>query len=217
MEPRARRKKRPSRLPILLLGLCLALIGVGAFVLLRNYLQAAAPPPQHVVQEIHLIRPPPPPLEPPPPPPPPEKVQVPEPQQRPEPAPTDQPPPGNKLGLDTDASGPGDAFGLAAIKGGHDLLAPSNSAFTWYSRVLSDEIKELLTADKRTRSASYTATIGVWLRQDGTVERTSIVKSSGNEATDQAIKSVLSRFQRSAQAPPPNWPNPANVTIVSHG
>jgi hypothetical protein len=213
-----RRRKRSSSLPTFLLGLVLALIGVGVFLLMRSYLQGAAPEPKRVVQEIHLIRPPPPPQETPPPPPPPEeKVKLPEPEQPPDPTPSNEPPPSEHLGLDAEGGAGADVFGLVGNKGGRDLLESGTSALTWYSRQLKDQIQELLSADPRTRSGSYTAEIQIWVREDGSIARRGIIKGSGKEATDRAIDAVLSRFTRAAQAPPANWINPVNLRIESHG
>src|SRR5689334_3282657 len=108
----------------------LAVVGVGLFFLIRHFVKQEAPATKKVVQEIRVIRPPPPPPETPPPPPPPpeEKVDLKEPEPEPDPTPTNEPPPGEQLGLDADGSAGSDGFGLAARKGGRDLLASGGSA-----------------------------------------------------------------------------------------
>jgi periplasmic protein TonB len=172
-----------------------------------------------VVQVVQLIRPPPPPpdLPPPPPPPPDEKVDVPDPQDKPDPTPSNQPPPGEQLGLDAEGSAGGDEFGLAARKGGRDLLATGGSAYAWYAGLLKDEIVDLLSGDKRAHTGEYTVVVRVWMRNDGTVDRVRIAQSSGNRERDQAIESALSRITRLQQAPPADMPEPISLRIVSRG
>ncbi len=213
----ARRKKRPYLL-VGLLGLCVSLIGVGTFALMRNFLNSGAGAPKKTVQEIHLIRPPPPPPDvPPPPPPPEEKVDVHEPEQQPDPTPSNEPPPSTQLGLDAEGTAGGDAFGLVGNKGGRDLLASGGSAFMWYAGLLKNEIQESLSTEKQTRSGNYSVNLRVWVRDDGTIDRVRIIQGSGNPDRDRAIESALSRISRLSQAPPADMPQPINLRIVSHG
>jgi protein TonB len=209
------RKKR--RFLIALLGVGVSLIGAGTFALVRSFLNTAPGAPQKLVQEIHLIRPPPPPpdLPPPPPPPPEEKVAVQE--QKPDPTPASEPPPGQRLGLDADASAGGDAFGLLANKGGRDLLASGGSAFAWYASLLKDQILDLLNNDTQARRGEYSLVVRVWVRDDGSIERVRIVQGSGDRTRDQAIEQALTRIPRLSQAPPADMPEPISLRIVSRG
>jgi periplasmic protein TonB len=213
--------ERPQKyrfLPVILGGLAVTTLGVGAMAFMRSFLQSTPLPPKPLVQEIHLIRPPPPPpdLPPPPPPPPEEKVVVPD-QEKPEPTPSNEPPPGDQLGLDAEGSAGGDAFGLAARKGGRDLLASGGNAYVWYAGLLKNEILDQLSAEKRARTGDYSVIVRVWVRNDGTVDRVRIAQSSGNRERDQAIEAALSRIGRLSQAPPADMPEPISLRIVSRG
>ncbi len=207
--------KSRSRLPVILLGLAVTSVGLGAFALVRNFLATAPSSQKVLVQEIHLIRPPPPPpdLPPPPPPPPEEKVNVPE--DKPDPTPSNEPPPSQQLGLDADGSAGGDAFGLLAHKGGRDLLASGGSAYTWYGGLIKNEILELLGNVKQSRAGQYAVAVRIWVREDGSVERVRIVQSSGNAEWDKAIETALSRMTRISQPPPADMPQPISLRIVS--
>src|SRR5262245_23918968 len=96
--------KKKRYVPVIIAGVAILGLAVGAFAVVRGFLNGAPGAPKKVVQEIKLIRPPPPPpdLPPPPPPPPEEKVDVTEPEQQPDPTPSNDPPPGEQLGLDAD-------------------------------------------------------------------------------------------------------------------
>jgi protein TonB len=213
----APRRRKRSPWPVVLLGLSVTLIGAGTFAMVRSFLKTTPGTPKQVIQEIHLMRPPPPPpdLPPPPPPPPEEKVDVPQP--KPDPTQSNDPPPGQQLGLDADASGGGDAFGLLANKGGRDLLAGGGSAFVWYAGLLKDQILNQLNADEIARRGQYSVVVQVWIRSDGTIDRFRVAQGSGDRARDQAIEADLARIGRLAQSPPLDMPNPISLRIVSHG
>ena len=213
------RARRYRFLPIILGTIAVVTLGVGAIALVRNFLHSPPLPPKPLVQQIQLIRPPPPPpdLPPPPPPPPDEKVAVTDPQDKPDPTPSDEPPPSEQLGLDAEGSAGGDEFGLAAHKGGRDLLASGGSAYVWYAGLLKSQIIDQLNSEKRARSGSYSVVLRVWIRNDGTVDRVRIDQSSGNRERDQAIEAAVSRITRLPQAPPADMPSPISLRIVSHG
>lgn len=201
-----------------LAALCVLVLGIalGVFFTIRHFLNAEAPPPKKVVQEIRIIRPLPEQLPPPPPPPPPEeKVDVPDPQPEPDPTPSDEPPPGEQLGLDADAGVGSDGFGLAARKGGRDLLASGGGAYTWYAGLLKNEILDQLQEEKRARSGPYSVLVRVWVRKDGTIEKISLAQSTGDKERDRAIESALSRISRISQGPPADMPQPVSLRIVS--
>lgn len=201
--------------PLIALCLLVLVVGGGAVWLVRHFLASAPPAQKKVAQEIHIIRPPPEELPPPPPPPPPEeKVDVPEPQDEPEPTPSDEPPPSEQLGLDADGSAGADGFGLAARKGGRDLLASGGSAYTWYGGLLKNEILDQLQQDQRTRAGAYTVGIRLWVRQDGSIERVTLTQSSGDKERDRAIEAAAGRI-RVAQGPPSDMPQPVTLRIVS--
>jgi periplasmic protein TonB len=211
------RKKR--FLPVILGGIAVMTIGVGAVAWIRGLLNSAPGTPKQVVQQIQIIRPPPPPpdLPPPPPPPPEEKVSVPDPQDKPDPTPSHEPPPGEQLGLDAEGSAGGDAFGLAGRPGGRDLLGTGGSAYTWYAGLLKGEILDQLSTEKRAHGGDYSVVVRVWVRNDGSVDRVRISQSSGNRDRDAAIESALSRITRVSQAPPADMPEPISLRIVSRG
>lgn len=211
------RKKRRRYLPVVILGLGVALIGAGTAAVIRNFLKSAPGQPKQVIQEIHLMRPPPPPPDLPPPPPPPPEEKVVEQEKPPEAKSSDEPPPGEQLGLDAQGGAGGDAFGLVGNKGGRDLLASGGSAYAWYAGLLKDEVLGQLNSEKRAHTGEYTVIVRIWVRNDGTVDRVRIAQSSGNRERDQAIEEALSHIPRLSQAPPADMPEPISLRIVSRG
>ena len=202
--------------PLIAVCVLVLVVGGGAVWIVRNFLAGGAPPQKKVVHEIRIIRPPPDALPPPPPPPPPEEeVDIPDPQQQEEPTPSDEPPPGEQLGLDAEGTAGGDGFGLAARKGGRDLLASGGSAFTWYAGLLKNEILDRLQDDQRVRAGSYSVLVRVWVRPDGTIERIALAQSTGDKERDRAIESALAGVARVSQGPPANMPQPVSLRIVS--
>jgi protein TonB len=202
-------------LPLLGGTLIVALVVFGMIWLIRG-MQKPDQPKRQVAQKVELIRPPPPPPEPPPPPPPPEeKIEEPLPQETPEEAPPDEAAPSEQLGLDAEGVAGADGFGLAARKGGRDLLGTGGAAFAWYTNSLKDRILEMLSEDERIRRGKYQISISVRARSDGSVEEIKLRSSTGDRALDEAIEENLRRLYRTPEAPPLELPQPVTLRIVS--
>jgi protein TonB len=170
---------------------------------------------RQTVQIIKIIRPPPPPPElPPPPPPPPDKVEQPLPKDTPEEK-RDQTPPDQPLGLDADASAGSDGFGLAARKGGQDLIGSAAGAFASYTNLLKGSLLDALSDDERLRRGSYSVIVRVWLATDGRIDRIAVAQPSGNIELDGYIQKALAHFTRMREAPPLEMPQPVTLKIVS--
>lgn len=208
--------KRRRYIPLLAVGLSVLVVAGGAFALVRKFLNSTPSPPKQLVQQIQLIRPPPPPpdLPPPPPPPPEEKVDVPEPPQQPDQTPS-EPPPGDQLGLDAAGTAGGDAFGLAARPGGRDLVGSGGSAYVWYTGTLKNDIMSLLQNDPAVQKGSYSVSVRLWLKTDGTIERFSLLGSTGDRSRDKALEKKLATLSRSSQTPPAGMPEIVTLEIVT--
>ncbi len=169
------------------------------------------------VQIVQVIRPPPPP---PPPdqPPPPQKTEEPLPKDQPEPEPrNDEPPPAAALGVDADGSAGGDAFGLAARRGGSDLVGGSGGAiFAWYTTKLKDAVVERLSGDTRLAGRKFSISVQVWIEPDGRIKEIKLVTTTGNHELDQRIEGALASIDRITDAPPLEMPQPVSLRIVSH-
>jgi protein TonB len=193
-----------------------ATAGGAAVYFIKQFIDSPPPPPKQVIQEVRLIRPPPPPETPPPPPPPEveEKVDLPEPQPTPE-APSDQPPAGDVLGLDADGVAGGDGFGLAARRGGRDLLASGGDRFGWYAGMLKQDLLSLLGEERDLRLRAYSVSVRLWLDAHGGVTRVDLASSTGDRDLDKRLRERLAGMERVAQAPPDGLPQPIQVRIVS--
>lgn len=192
------------------------IIGVLGFgvLLLRSVLRSTPEgPKREVPQIVHLVRPPPEVPPPPPPPPPDEKIEQPLPKDSPDPTPD----PSQQLGIDADGAAGADGFGLAARKGGADLLGSGVAVFGWYTTMLKDAISEALSEDERARKGNYSVIVRLWLTGDGRVNRVALAQSSGNRELDGAIERALNRLDRVREAPPIEMPQPVTLKIVSRG
>lgn len=165
---------------------------------------------RQAVQIVKLIPPPPPEL-PPPPPPPPEKIDTPLPKDTPDEKPNAAP--NQPLGLDADATAGGDAFGLAARKGGEGLIGSGAGAFAWYTTIVKNSVLDALSNDDRIRRGNYSVIVRVWLAADGSVKRVALSQSSGNRELDASIEHALGRMARISEAPPFEMPQPVTLKI----
>jgi periplasmic protein TonB len=210
-----RRQKLLRRLPIIVGGVAMVLMVAGFVFVVYRYATNKDVKAERKVQVVQLIRPPPPPPDQPPPPPPPEKVDEALPQDEPEPSPSDAPAPSEQLGLDTEGGAGGDAFGLAARKGGHDLTGGGGAIFAWYTTRLKDVVAEKLADDSRIRSKRFSVAVKVWIEADGRVREARLASSTGNHELDSAIETALGKLPRMSEPPPIEMPQPISLKIVS--
>jgi protein TonB len=211
------KKKHPAlkHLPVAIGVLIVLGVVLGLVRLVSGMKDKPDTPKRAVPQVVKIIRPPPPPEEPPPPPPE-EKVEEPLPQDTPDPEPAPDAPPGEQLGLDAEGVAGGDAFGLAARRGGSDLIGGGGgAAFAWYTGLIKDGILDVLSEDEHVRKGSYKLTVRVWLAGDGRVERIALLDSTGNAELDAAVEQALGRMRRVKEAPPLEMPQPVTLRIVS--
>ncbi|HKQ83976.1 MAG TPA: cell envelope integrity protein TolA [Steroidobacteraceae bacterium] len=202
--------------PVIGGGLIVVLVVAALIWFVRGFLQTPVKQQRPQAQVVKLVRPPPPPEEPPPPPPPPEeKIEEPLPQDQP-----DEPSPepeqmAEQLGLDAEGVAGADGFGLAARKGGRDIVGSGTGAFVWYTSMLKDSILDVLSADERVRRGSYSITVRIWLADDGRVKDVKLATTSGNRELDSAIERALARMDRIRESPPLEMPQPVTLKIVS--
>jgi len=172
--------------------------------------------PARQIQTVQIIRPPPPPPPDQPPPPPPEKTEEPLPKDVPEPTPeqpeqaAEQP-----LGVDAEGSAGGDAFGLAARRGGSDLIGGTGTApFAWYTNRMRDAIKDRLNSAACTKSAKGTVSTRVLVAADGRVKQIKLTTSTGNARVDECVDKVLASITTIGDAPPVGMPEQVNLRVV---
>src|SRR5271165_6303962 len=154
-------------------GLAAIVLIVGFISFVHTMMASNSSKKQRQVQIVQIIRPPPPPPPDQPPPPPPEKTDTPLPKDEPEPTPeqpqqaADQP-----LGLDAEGAAGGDAFGLAARRGGSDLLGGTGTApFAWYTNRITDAIRERLASVECARSAKGSLSFHLLLEATGKIKQ----------------------------------------------
>jgi hypothetical protein len=194
-----------------------ALLLILAFVwFVHTMMSAKNSKPGRQVQVVQVIRPPPPPPDQPPPPPP-EKTEQPLPKDEPEPTPDNTPAPADQpLGLDADGSAGGDAFGLAARRGGADLVGGTGSApFAWYTNRITDAIKERLSSVACAKGAKGSLAIHLTLDADGRFKQVQLATTTGDNKVDQCIDTALGSMPRMSEPPPPSMPEQVNIKIVA--
>lgn len=210
-------KKWQRYLPIIVGALIVLIVTIILVYYVRQMLNSKPSGPTRAVeQKITMIRPPPPPETPPPPPPPPEKIEEPlqqtEPQQAPDQADAS---PAEQLGVDADASAGGDGFGLAARKGGRDLVGTGTAPFKWYTNLLVGRLQDCLSSDSRIRKGSYKANVKVRISAEGRVEVVELMGTTGSVEKDSAIKNI--RSCSVGEGRPLEMPQLATLQIVSRG
>lgn len=196
----------------LALGVLVLAAMVAAVLLLMQFL-ASPPGKKSGVQQIALIKQPPPPPPPKPPEKPPEppkvkeEVKVDQPKEEPKPAEpkaADEKPASDKpLGVDADGSAGTDGFGLAANRGGRDLLTTGGGGGgAYYSGLLQREFFEALVRNRKLLKDEFRVVVKVWIGDDGRVHKADIVTSSGNPQFDDQIQLTLLEMNPLKDVPP---------------
>jgi protein TonB len=207
-------RRNVSRLAGGVFGLLL-LLGFIWFV--RTMMAGKTGKPARQVQVVQVIRPPPPPPPDEPPPPPPEKTEQALPKDEPEPAPDNTPAPADQpLGVDAEGTAGGDAFGLAARRGGSDLVGGTGSApFAWYQNRITDAIREHLSSIACAKSAKGSLSFHLLMEADGRFKQVQLATTTGNQKVDQCIESALGSMPKMTDPLPPGMPEQVNIRIVA--
>lgn len=87
--------------------------------------------------------------------------------------------------------------------------------FNNYATLLKGEVQRLLTRDRELRSRSFRVDVQVWVGKDGSLSRSELVGSTGDDALDGQIRQSLAALQRFTQAPPASMPQPIRLRVVT--
>lgn len=207
-DPPGRRRNWIKRLALGLAGLG----GMVAVVLLLMQFLASPSTKKTGTHQIALIKqPPPPPPKPPEKPPEPpkvkEEVKIDPPKDEPkpvEPKAADEKPASDKpLGVDAEGTAGSDGFGLAANKGGRDLLTTGGGAGgAYYSGLLQRQFFEALSRNRKLLKEEFRVVVKVWIGDDGKVQKADIVSGSGNQQFDDQIQVTLLEMSPLKDVPP---------------
>jgi len=199
-------------------------IVVGLIAFLRVQLQESDPRMDRLGQRVRLIDPPPPP--------PPKKIEEKPPEavvrqevkiEKAEPDEgDDKPAVDDRLGLDAEGGDGADGFGLAAKKGGKDLLTTARigggdgvRGFGLYAAQIERFLQRVLSKDQDLRKSSYTATVSLWLDSMGHLDRYQLTRSSGDPTIDAHLSQILAGLEDLGLPPPHDLPQPVRLRISS--
>lgn len=178
----------------------LAVVGVVYFI---GVMLEEQPPPKKMIQQVTIIIPPPPPPE----------LEEPEPEVKEEEVIEEEPipveAPGEQLGMDSDGGAGGDSFGLAARKGGRDLLGGG------YAGMVQQSITELVTGFDKLKHKDYVIIMLLWIKASGELERYEIVQRSGDTEVPKLMELAMAGFDRFNEAPPLEMQQPIKLRIKS--
>lgn len=209
----------------LFIGIMLAVVllgGIGSFMMSggKKVKSVAKRDDIIIVTPLPKPPPPPPPLKPEPPPPPDkppeseemvEQEQVPDDEPPPDNSPPDSPP--SDLGSNTSGSGPSIGGGT----GGNGKIGTGRkgggSKWGYYAAKVQTTIKDALSRNASTRSATFSLQVRVWADSNGRITRAQLVGSSGNPAVDQSIKNQVLTGLQLPEPPPAGMPMPITMRI----
>ena len=124
--------------------------------------------------------------------------------------------PDQPLGVDAEGSAGGDAFGLAARRGGSRPGRGNGSApFAWYTNRITDAIRERLASVECAKTAKGSLSFHLLMEASGKIKQVQLATSTGNPKVDQCIDSALTSMPPMSEPLPPGMPEQINLKIVS--
>ena len=94
------------------------------------------------------------------------------------------------------------------------MPAPKKN-FGWYTVQIQQHIQDALAGIDALQGATYKIVVRVWLNADGSVKRTDLVNTSGDEKTDSFLRQALQDLPKLAELPPDDLPQPIRLRITS--
>jgi protein TonB len=104
--------------------------------------------------------------------------------------------------------GPGNSIG-----GGSGGDASNRLAANTYAHAATKALNEFLVRDKDVKRLDYKVRVALWLNPVGSLQRVELVGSTGDEQTDQALRTALGRFPGIGNPPPAGLPQPMRLLV----
>jgi len=154
----------------------------------------------------------------PPPPPPPPKERPPEPEKKleeiPKPSETpkqlDAPKP---MTINGPAQAGNDAFNIGAGDGTGMVASTNGFGDASYSRYLGSTIQQMIQQDDHVNRLVFSIEVAIWVDGSGHLKQARILRSSGDDKTDDAVLAALQGMPSLDQAPPSSLQFPQRVAI----
>jgi protein TonB len=105
--------------------------------------------------------------------------------------------------------GQGTAIGGGADTGGNRLAMNS------FANAATRNLNEFLARDKDVRRLDYKVGVDLWLTPSGSLQRAELVGSTGDPATDQALRAALARFPGTPTPPPERMLQPIRLLLTN--
>ncbi|MCU0969709.1 MAG: TonB C-terminal domain-containing protein [Rubrivivax sp.] len=137
--------------------------------------------------------------------------------------------PAEALGVDADAQGAGDGFGLLARRGGRDITtigdgaasAPSAServrdrlGHRVYAGTVMQRLRQELGAMRALTEVEYSVVMMLWIDRSGRIVRTDFERASGDVGTDNALRGAFAALPLLPE-PPADLPQPLRIRVTS--
>ena len=225
----------PIRLPLYRLARCtgsgrvLMLAAIAVALCLAGCDNKAPPPRKMRTVKLLPDAPPPPPPKPEEKKPEPQKEEKPQPQPLNQPKPLDAPQPQALKSDEAAGDGPGGGLvagsvtqdytdqkiGQGAVIGGGADTGGNRLAVNTFANAATRALNEFLARDRDVRRLDYKVGVDLWLTPTGGLQRAELVGSTGDAATDQALRAALGRFPGTQGPPPDRMPQPIRLLLTN--
>ncbi len=123
---------------------------------------------------------------------------------------------GKGVGGDPAPMAPPQSESIKTPSVGADFKMPTpKKNYGWYTVQIQQHIQDAFALNDKLHGATYKITVRVWLNADGSVKRTDLVNTSGDDKTDSSLRQALQDLPKLAEAPPEDLPQPIKLRITS--
>ena len=138
-------------------------------------------------------------------------------------------PQGKDLGLDAEGTAGSDSFGLKGIQGGSNIIGGGGGGsgggspmgqYAWYARIIQEELRQAVqkhfSQNGGIPKGKLETVVKIVLDERGTIVRSEIMTSSGDNKMDEAIKATVKGTMIS-QRPPDGMPHALSIKVSTQG
>jgi protein TonB len=141
------------------------------------------------------------------------------------------PPAGDHLGVDADAEGAGDGFGLTGRRGGREITTigsggggglggagglDSRALYRSYGRTVAQRLQSELQSVPGLLHRDYVLLVSIWIDPRGRIMRTELPQSSGSRDVDTLLRTTIAE-NAALPDPPAGLPQPLRLRFTVSG
>lgn len=104
-------------------------------------------------------------------------------------------------------------IGQAATRTGGESVGVNRLAANAYASSITRALNDYLARERELKQRDFRVPVSVWLEPDGRIQRVELLGSTGDDGTDQTLRSALTRFPGTGTPLPERMPQPMRLQV----